>query len=142
MWEAHCSAKETGAGVNSGLNCDVQSNVMNFPASQKTLPRMEGLLTKNLKRLSRMISKTITFDFPEIIFDIVRHQIRRFVFLFLNYAPKMEIQNMVTLENVDWFIFHSLCHVHKPGVNEIVLFSGVFLTDEIMLLSKNICVLL
>lgn len=66
-------------------------------------------LTMNIKRLLRMISKSIIFDCPEIFFDTVRQQIRSFVCLFPSYACKMEIQKMVPPENVDWFISHSFC---------------------------------
>lgn len=38
-----------------------------------------------------MISKSLTFDSLEIFFDIARHQMRPSVFLFLSYAPKLEI---------------------------------------------------
>lgn len=109
---------------------------MDFPTTQKDTSK-DVFLTKNIKILSRMISKSITLDSPNIIFDTVRHQIRSFVCLFLSHAPKMEIHKMVTLDNVDWFISHSFGHVEKPEVNEIILFGVLFLTDEIMLKSKK-----
>lgn len=86
---------------------------------------MEGLFAKEHQKTFKNDIKVHKLWFSRI-FDNVRYQIRAFVCLFLSHAPKMEIQEMVTWDNVGWFISHSFCHVYKSEMSEIILFGGVF----------------
>lgn len=95
--ESHCSAKETWVGVNRGWTVIYREMLWISQPPKRYFHGWKIFLTKNTKKLSRIISKSVTFYSPEIIFDFVRHQIRPFVCLFLSYAPKMEIQKKWSL---------------------------------------------